>query len=647
MVRILAITVIVIMVVAAVIVAIAGWGWIKPYATNQLSAALGREVTIQNIAIVELSLTPRIRLDGVKLENAGWSDRPYMAEIRRLTLGIDLLQLIQGQVVLSGVKVQHPRLYLAVSRKGRRNWAIIVESTQQTSDKDTAASAVIPIIDHWRLSDGRLSYRNLRTDTSLGGTIAMAQGEIEGAARRAAVRGNGRLEGKPWRMTAALSSLLERGDEPQRSDVHAEIAIGDTQGQINGSILNPLELKKFELDFTFTGPDTADLKQFAAISLPRLPPFQLEGHLKRDGALWSVRNLTGRVGVSDIAGDVSLNAGVERMLVRADLVSDKLDFVQIFGEAKPSGDDQVIPDTTIDFSPLKALDAQVEYEATRLYVPGATFANVSTELVLKNGRLLIDPLRFAYLGGTFNSRIEVAMNQAPAHISLNAELQRFSLRKILARFETAQPASGNISGHIDLQGKGRSPADFSAAANGNIWLVMNKGSVDAMLLEMLGLDIGEMLILGLMSEGPDSSAPQCTIVGPWCRKKSKRDEQEEAKNKQDSVSVPIRCLVADFKVRDGVMTAQTLVLSTTDTKVIGSGSIALGSESVDLKLLPRSKDFSVLEGGAPIHVHGGLKDLNVNISKARIALSLLTPVELGIEKAADCQQLIRTVHQQE
>ena len=111
--------------------------------------------------------------------------------------------------------------------------------------------------------------------------------------------------------------------------------------------------------------------------------------------------------------------------------------------------------------------------------------------------------------------------------------------------------------------------------------------------------------------------------------------------------VEIRCLVADFKVRHGTMTTQTLILDTGDTKLVGHGYVDLGSEwFVDITLLPSSKDLSLLAAQAPLHVHGSVKDLAIDVSTARVLFSLLTSIESGTTDNVTCQQLTQRIRPQ-
>jgi hypothetical protein len=99
-------------------------------------------------------------------------------------------------------------------------------------------------------------------------------------------------------------------------------------------------------------------------------------------------------------------------------------------------------------------------------------------------------------------------------------------------------------------------------------------------------------------------------------------------------------------VQDGVMTVQPHVTDIPDTNIVGSSTIALGTESVNLKLKPRAEDSSLLAGQAPQRVEGGFRDINIDVSKLRIAFPLLTSIELNTADGADYQHLIQAVRQQ-
>jgi uncharacterized protein involved in outer membrane biogenesis len=116
-------------------------------------------------------------------------------------------------------------------------------------------------------------------------------------------------------------------------------------------------------------------------------------------------------------------------------------------------------------------------------------------------------------------------------------------------------------------------------------------------------------------------------------------------------TIPIRCAFGDFSVANGVMTSRALAFDTTDTIIVGDGSINLREETLDLRLRPRPKDRSLLVLRSPLVVGGTFKDPSFRPDLKRLGLrgaialalgsialpaALLATLELGPGKNADC-----------
>src|SRR3546814_6713407 len=109
---------------------------------------------------------------------------------------------------------------------------------------------------------------------------------------------------------------------------------------------------------------------------------------------------------------------------------------------------------------------------------------------------------------------------------------------------------GVMTGRISLKGAGDTVRNALATSNGNIALVVESGHISNLIVELIGLDAFEALgIVATDAEGP----------------------------------IPIRCMVGAFGVDAGVFNVRTLVIDTTDTKVVGTGTADLGREPLDLK----------------------------------------------------------------
>jgi AsmA protein len=120
--------------------------------------------------------------------------------------------------------------------------------------------------------------------------------------------------------------------------------------------------------------------------------------------------------------------------------------------------------------------------------------------------------------------------------------------------------------------------------------------------------------------------------------------------------VKLRCAVADLDVRDGTMHAAALIFDTEVTTIVGTGSIDLAQEKLDLTLNQKTKNTSPVALRSPIYVRGSFAKPDVAVDKGRVAaraigaialgmvnplLALLPLIDAGPGKDSDCGQLVR------
>ena len=124
---------------------------------------------------------------------------------------------------------------------------------------------------------------------------------------------------------------------------------------------------------------------------------------------------------------------------------------------------------------------------------------------------------------------------------------------------------------------------------------------------------------------------------------------------KDQSDTDIRCAIADFRVKNGVLTADRIIADTGVTVIKGTGTVDLGGETLDLRLQGAPKQFRLVRLKAPITVQGPIRsphfgvDLDDSFGQAGIAVALgavLTPlaavlpfVDPGLAKNTDCAAL--------
>ena len=133
-----------------------------------------------------------------------------------------------------------------------------------------------------------------------------------------------------------------------------------------------------------------------------------------------------------------------------------------------------------------------------------------------------------------------------------------------------------------------------ANADGKAGLVMGKGRISNLLLELAGLDVAEALKF---------------LLG------------------KDRI-IPLRCAHADFTVKNGVVTTDQFVFDTTDTILFGQGTISLRDETLALTIKPQPKDRSIVSLRSPLEVDGTFKDPDIHPKAGPLALRGLAAAAL-------------------
>jgi uncharacterized protein involved in outer membrane biogenesis len=609
------------------------WNMLKGPIERQASLVIGRPFHIKGNLAVDLSLTPRITMDKLTLGNLPGATDPDMATIDRLDFRVKLLDLLRGKVVLPNVTVTAPRLLLEKNRRGESNWQF------RTVDPDAIQW---PQIKALTISDGTLTYRNPVTRTDM--VVAVRSGDRNADARVAPLEidGKGRYTGNAMVISGRVESplALENTARPYRIDLRAQA--GDTHATASGELLGPLQLHGFDLKFGLAGPDMALLYPLMGIVTPSTPPYHLTGRLTRVGKIWNYDKFTGRVGDSDLSGDVSIDTSGKRSFLRADLFSKRLDFDDLGGfvgappqtgagetaseaqkqkSAELHASARVLPDDEYHLDRLRKMDADVKLRAQHIVAPSLPVEAMTAHLFVDDGLLRLDPLNFRVAGGEVNSRIRLDARQNVIASTANIQARGLKLPELFPNAKLTENSVGRLGGSLNLAGNGNSVARMLATSNGDIGLVMGSGRISNLLLEYAGIDIEEALKF---------------LIG-------------------GDKTVPIRCAFGDFDVKQGVMTTRKLAFDTTDTIILGEGTIDLRNERLDLVLKPRPKDHSLFSLRAPLVVDGTFKDPSLHPDAkvitlrgiAAVVLATLAPpaallplFETGPGKNADCGAMV-------
>ena len=163
-------------------------------------------------------------------------------------------------------------------------------------------------------TDGKVVFHEpvLKTDVKL--NVRSGKAAENGSAPLLA-NGSGSWRGYPFELEGRVDSPLDfqNKDKPYRMDVRARA--GQTKAHASGALRGQLQLENFNARFDLSGDNMADLYELVGIPFPDTPPYALKGTLDREGDVWSYRKFAGRIGDSDMAGDLLRKQACDRVPV--------------------------------------------------------------------------------------------------------------------------------------------------------------------------------------------------------------------------------------------------------------------------------------------------------------------------------------------
>ena len=607
------------------------WNWVKAPLTRHLGGTLHRGIAIDGDIAVHLGRVIRVRLEGVRLANAPWASTPDMADFAAIDLEVRAWPLLSGRVEVADLDLTRPVLDLEKNRQGEANWSFGANPKAAIAEKAVVPQkrTEFPQIDRLAIHHGRLRFvdpaRGIDIDSS---ADTATGGDPSHAQLRLAAKGS--LQGRPARLDLEAGSLLTLKAASEPYPLRMNATIGATHLTVDGTVAEPLDMQGITIRMALSGGDLAEVFPIFGIPLPHTRAYSLEGELVRNGTVWTFRQFRGRVGGSDLAGDLSVEAGVQPPRLKAVLNSTNLALSDLGGlvgtspgRETPTKPGHVLPDSPIDLGKLRAMDMDVSFKGRHVEAPHLPIDAMDAHLLLDRGRAQLKPLSFAVADGSFAGTVVLDGSHEVPAVSITMEVNRINLRRFLAGADFAGDTGGTLAGRLDLNGTGRSTAEILGHSGGHVSLFMATGSFSHLLLAAAGLSIDKALGIELTGDQ----------------------------------AIPVRCLVTDFAVDEGRMNARALVLDTTSTIITGAGNIDLDDEALDLKLIAHPKSPSLLSARAPVLIKGTLAKPDIGIDPkveaarggaAAVLGVLLTPLaaflpfgDLGLGHDSPCRQLIQ------
>jgi uncharacterized protein involved in outer membrane biogenesis len=608
-------------VIAIIILLTFDWNRARPWLDDKVSDAIDRPFAIRGNLAVHWEQParamapanrswrdwipwPHLYADDVHVGNPGSMPQRDMASIGQFSFSLNPFPLLSHTISLPVLRFDNPKVELLRTGESHNNWTFEHKQKQSKWHLDlqriVLSRGVLRVNDAVTRTDVTANINTLANDPTYG--IGWT---LTGSYNGAPVTGGGKA--------GAVLSLENQAEPfPIKADMHS----GPNQIVLEGTLTHPAQLEAIDLRLKLGAASMARLYPFTHVVLPETPQFTTEGHLVgklgAGSSHWSYHDFKGKVGSSDISGDLDLQTGKPRPRLTANVVSHELLFADLgpaigadsnaskekrgVAPVQPAG--KKLPTEKFKIQRWKAMDADVHFRGDRIIRnKNLPINNLSTHLVMRDGVLTLDPLDFGFAGGHLKNNIRLdgsTGNKIKA--TATVEARHLQIKQMFPAVQNIRQATlGELNGDAKLSAVGDSVASMLAASNGELKTLVEQGTVSKLLLEEMGLNIGSIVVAKLFGDK----------------------------------TVQLNCMATDFDVNNGVLKTQTFVADTDDARVVVGGTVNLATEQMDLNLDPQTKGIHLFSLRSPLYLRGTFAKPDVGVDKKVLAMKAGAAIALG------------------
>ncbi len=548
-----------------------------------MSRALHRTVRFARLDAHLLTATPSFHAEDVVVTSPAKVTSADLLHARTLDAALAWKDLLAGRVRFTRLALGRPELHLVRLGHGLNNYTFGAEGGGSALRSVTSLSA----------NDGQLIYEDPERHLLLAGAFSHSG---QGGAQALHLQGGGVANGQPFVATAFGAQLNGRPPgAPYPFSAH--MVDGATDLVFAGVTQRPFDFRGFDLRIQARGPNLADLHYLFGVDAVNSPPFSATAHAVKANHLTRFTGVTGRVGGSDLAGDITADDRGPRRKISATLRSHTVHVSDVAallthapehaatrsqpGRAAPSGG---LSDKPFSLKELRAKDLDLRIEAQSVVGAALPISNLKTRVQLTEGRLSFAPLELQLGGGQLRANAVLdARGEAPKG-SLTLGLTQARIGAL--RPDLSKTLDGRIAARLSVSGAGPSPSALAANLSGRAAVAVTEGHLARGAADALGGDLFKSLLASAAGGRAD---------------------------------VHLQCAGGVATLSRGLASINDVHLFTDVGETDASGAVDFGRNSLAVKLTPRPRPGDLAQTPAPISITGPLAKPKVSADVAAAA----------------------------
>lgn len=543
-------------------------------ATDKFTQITGRTLTIEGSVRPSVWPTLGVKTGPVTVSNADWSDAGPMVQASALDIGVDMAALIDGQVRITGIRAENPRILLERARDGRENW-VFGGSGGGEASPGMAGEGTPFSLDLAEITGGSFRFIDHGAGADISLTAVSGRVQIPVFTGPADIDLIATMNGQEARVIARLAefkSFLERrltGIDLSLTAGAAKLAFVGRGGW------NPMAA---EGELTADLADLAAITRLAGVGRPDLPQgLGAEAVSLAGKVTWtqkaSLHLRGGSLGLDSnrLMLDADLTTDGARPKLSAQVTAGALSLAGLTGGTPNGGTTNGggsgtqaagWPTTPIDVSALGVMDVALALTAQSVDLGLAKLGTTRTVLTIDRARAVFDLREVAAYQGNVTGQFVV---NGRGGLSVGGDLRLSSL--------AVQPLLQDLAGYERLIGTGDMTLKFLGVGN----------SLDVIMKSLSGagtLNLGKGQLLGLDIAGMLRTL-DANYVGPG----------------QKTI---FEGVTASFAMDKGVLSNDDLTFTAPYVTATGAGTVGLGARTLDYRLRPTA--LAALDGTGGVMV---------------------------------------------
>jgi len=553
--------------------------WLAAVMSHRLSASAQRPVHFDAMWVtLTRALQPAVNFRGVRVDNAAWAGRgrPFAA-LDSATAVFSWLSLRERRPVIALLVLRQGEVDLERRADGLRNWRL-----SDPEDRGPGRFKVLAI--RGENATVRFVHEGLDLDleakASVNDVAAGADDSNPAAgtlSTRLAIRGSWRSV--PFLIDAATSDVLTFVETGRTFRARGQVTSGgarlDFDGQLGDIVRDPIVDARIML----AAPSLAPLGPLLGAHRPDVKGIAATGELKGSPGSYVLALRNGRLGATDLAGELSWTRGHERDVVRAKLTSESADLADLralAGRRPAQAVDAVAARAARADSPrARPVDGELSFAVRRLHAEGMPWLKGGRiDAALADGQLKVSHFDVGIGEGRASGKAEVDTRSQPLRADAEIDVTAIRIESLLPARADKSLLSGTVHGHAALKASGDSAEALLASASGSVSAFVSGGTISTLLDAEMGLQGGR--VIRSMLSGAERMA--------------------------------LRCAATVLDVERGAATIRSLVVDSERTRTLGSGTIDLRRQALDVVLTPQAKQAGLFVLDRSIHLHGPLRE---------------------------------------